>query len=282
MSISGGIDWETMANPLRELDPAYLAIFVGYIFFMAFGVLNVVVGIFVENAKQQQEKDREIVTKTGLKQEKENIKRMREIFKEADKDQDDTLSWEEFHEYLQDSEVATFFGALGLDVSVARALFVLLDVDDSNAVNIDEFVQGCLRLKGNARSIDVNMLLYENEKLHHQLIEFMETMDHKLAQLGRELKMPHNFKLEQALRPTRRTRSRRLASILRSPEVSASLSVNFVAPSPASASTATRRADASPNTARARRGMASTMTSPTRESLEMSLPGSAGINSTDI
>merc|ERR1719382_297606 len=96
MSISGGIDWETMANPLREVDPAYVAIFVGYIFFMAFGVLNVVVGIFVENAKQQQEKDREIVTKSGLKQERENVMRMRQIFQEADKDGDNTLSWEEF------------------------------------------------------------------------------------------------------------------------------------------------------------------------------------------
>jgi hypothetical protein len=280
MSISGGIDWEQMANPLRKLDPVYVVIFVAYIFFMTFGVLNVVVGIFVENAKQQQEKDREIVTQTGLKQERQNIKRMRDIFKEADKDQDDTLSWEEFHEYLQDSEVAAFFGSLGLDVSVARALFVLLDVDDSNAVNIDEFVQGCLRLRGNARSIDVNMLLYENEKLHHQLLEFMETMEHKLEQLGRELKLPHNFNLEQALRPNRRTRSPRLASILMSPDMSASLNVDrsVAGPSRATASTATRRAGASTSPASrtgGTRGVASLMTSPTTDSLEMHLPGSA-------
>merc|ERR1712110_684915 len=103
MSISGGIDWETMAVPLREVHPFYLVVYVVYIFFMAFGVLNVVVGIFVENAKQQQERDREIVTRTGLKQERENVMRMRDIFQEADKDGDNTLSWEEFREYLEDS-----------------------------------------------------------------------------------------------------------------------------------------------------------------------------------
>merc|ERR1712194_116516 len=102
------------------------------------------------------------------------------------------------------------------------------DVDDSNAVDIDEFVKGCLRLKGNARSIDVNMLLYETEKLHHQLLEFMEAIEHKLAQLGRELKIAHNVELEQALRPTRRTRGPRLASILLTPGMSASL--NFENP----------------------------------------------------
>ncbi|CAK0864392.1 unnamed protein product [Prorocentrum cordatum] len=224
MSISGGIDWETMAGPLRELDSAYVVVFVGYVFFMTFGVLNVVVGIFVENAKQSQEKNRDIVTKTGLKQERENIKRMREIFMEADKDNDATLSWEEFHEYLQDSEVATFFGALGLDVSVARALFVLLDVDDSNAVNIDEFVQGCLRLKGSARSIDVNMLLYESEKLHHQLLEFMGSMENKFSQISRILKLPQG-ELALALNPTRKSRSPRLASILLTPEMGSSLSL---------------------------------------------------------
>jgi len=172
---------------------------------------------------------------------------------------------------IYDSEVATFFSALGLDVSVAQALFVLLDVDSSNAVNIDEFVQGCLRLKGSARSIDVNMLLYENEKLNHHLEEFMETMEFKMSQLGRELKMPHNSELEQALRPNKRNRSPRLASLLLTPDMSASLA----GPSPASASTATRRAGASTSPSRLK-------FSPTTESLDMRLPGSLGGHTTDM
>jgi voltage-gated sodium channel len=187
MSICGGIDWETMWKPLSEVGPIYSLAYVIYIFFMVFGVLNVVVGTFVENSKQQSAKDRDMVTQNGLKQEKEYIMRMRAIFQEADKDGNNNLSWEEFEEYLQDSEVAAFFSSLGLDVSVAKALFVLLDVDDSNAVNIDEFVSGCLRLKGNARSIDVNMLLYENEKLHFRFLDFMDQIYTRFSRVEKTL-----------------------------------------------------------------------------------------------
>ena len=82
----------------------------------------------------------DIVTSSAKKQEREYIMRMRDIFQEADKDGNNELSWQEFEDYLKDTEVAAFFNTLGLDVSVAKALFVLLDVDNSNAVNIDEFL----------------------------------------------------------------------------------------------------------------------------------------------
>merc|ERR1719291_588140 len=109
-------------------------------------------------------------------------------------------------------------------------------------------------------------------------MEFMETMEHKLSQLGRELKLPHNFNLEQALRPNRRARSPRLASILNTPEMSASLNVApaVAGPSRASLSTATRRPGASTSPRSmvgGTRGATSLMTSPTTDSLDMRMPG---------
>jgi hypothetical protein len=184
MSISGGIDWQTMAVPLLEVDPVLMFVFVAYIFFMVLGVLNVVVGIFVAKAKENADRDREMVTQNGLSQEKETLRRMRAVFHEADKDGDCKVTWDEFREYLADDEVAAFFSSLGLDVNVAQALFVLLDVDDSEAVNIDEFVQGCNRLKGGARSIDVNMLLYQTEKLQNQFLDCMDSLGRELQRLA--------------------------------------------------------------------------------------------------
>jgi hypothetical protein len=159
MSITGGIDWQTMAVPLLDVDPVLMCVFVIYICFMVLGVLNVVVGIFVSNAKDAAGSDRDILTETRLREERETMRRMRAIFREADQDGDDALSWGDFSEYLTDKKAAVFFSSLGLDVDVAQALFVLLDMDDDGRVDIDEFVHGCIRLKGVARSIDVNMLL---------------------------------------------------------------------------------------------------------------------------
>lgn len=43
-------------------------------------------------------------------------------------------------------------------------IFQLLD-DGSGIVSIDEFVMGFLRLKGNAKAVDLVTLMYENRKM---------------------------------------------------------------------------------------------------------------------
>jgi len=43
-------------------------------------------------------------------------------------------------------------------------LFHLLDVDDSDEVSEDEFVNGCLRLHGYAKSIDLATLMFEYKR----------------------------------------------------------------------------------------------------------------------
>jgi hypothetical protein len=184
MSITGGIDWQTMALPLLDVDPVLMGVFVLYICFMSFGVLNVVIGIFVSKAKDAADRDRDILTENRLREERDAMRRMRNIFREADTDGDNVLSWDEFSAYLQDNDAAVFFSSLGLDVNVAQALFVLLDVNDDDSVNIDEFVHGCLRLKGDARSIDVNMLLYQSDKMQHQFMECMDSLGRELSRLA--------------------------------------------------------------------------------------------------
>merc|ERR1711957_192859 len=73
--------------------------------------------------------------------------------------------------------------ALELDVSQARALFMLLDVDETNEVELEEFIGGCMRMKGDAKSIDVNMLLYENEKMITIMANFVSFCEEKFASL---------------------------------------------------------------------------------------------------
>jgi len=184
MCISGGDDWSVMVTPLYEVDTVYVALFVVYIFFMTFGVLNVVVGHFVDNAAKASEKDRESVVQNELRQLKDYCLKIQAIFKDADKDGDGQLSWTEFENYLSNDTTAAYFSTAGVDASLARTLFKLLDVDDTDQVGIDEFIGGCMRLKGGARSIDVNMLLYETEKMCHKLTEHMEDTSkilHKLT-----------------------------------------------------------------------------------------------------
>merc|ERR1712014_153386 len=159
MVISGGVDWGDAMKPLANVHPIYGPIFIFYVFVMHFGVLNVVVGTFVATATEIASKDREALVKYEIRQMEGYTNRIKTFFHEADVDNSGTLSWEEFSAHLENRKVKAYFQALDLDVSQAHLLFELLDADGSDQVTIDEFLDGCMRLKGQAKSIDLNMLL---------------------------------------------------------------------------------------------------------------------------
>jgi len=183
MSICGGIDWREAWQALHNIHWLYSCVFVFYIFFMMFGVLNVVIATFVEGASMISRQDRELVTQTELNRKTEETNNIRRFFHEADKDNSGGLSWEEFETYLQREHVQAYFQSFQLDVSQAHTLFRLLDVDGSNRVEIDEFVEGCIRMRGQARSIDVHMLLYETEMMIKKNLDFQQLVEKQLQAL---------------------------------------------------------------------------------------------------
>jgi len=192
MAVSGGIDWQDVIFPLFKMGTFYGLTFFVYIFFVTFGVLNVVTSMFVDSAFQVSSRDREALVQGQLSKDLEYQNNIKEFFFQADKDNSGSLSWEEFDEYLSDPKVQAYFKSLELDVSQAKALFKLMDVDDTNSVGITEFLDGCMRLRGSAKSIDVNMLLYENEQMISKWALFMEkteqTLEHVQKHLGIDIK----------------------------------------------------------------------------------------------
>merc|ERR1719433_2565821 len=139
MSISGGVDWRDGMQPLTAIHWAYEPTFLFFIFFMFFGVLNIVVGAFVTAAGDISKTDRDFLVNAELESVGTYAQKIKAFFAEADSDNSGTLSWDEFEDHLQNPKVAAFFASLELDVSQAHRLFQLLDTDGSNEVGIDEF-----------------------------------------------------------------------------------------------------------------------------------------------
>jgi len=97
------------------------------------------------------------------------LRGMQKIFKEADNDGSGEITEQEFLHHLDDPRLKAHLVSIGLDVHEAEGLFRLLDLDSSGAITIDEFLFGCMRLKGNAKAVDVQTLLYENKKMFEKL-----------------------------------------------------------------------------------------------------------------
>lgn len=186
MCITGGVDWNEVMRPLSQIHWFYEAVFVLYILFVVIGVLNVLTGIFVERAQELSGLDRDLVIQGEIKRNEAFLTEMKGIFEEADVDGSGFISWEEFREYLKNPEVKAYLSTQQLDTYDARQLFNILEREDDKEVGIEDFIMGCMRLKGQAKSADLVALLQDSRKQNRRVRDNMSDIQdqlHAIAEL---------------------------------------------------------------------------------------------------
>jgi len=165
MSISGGTNWESVANPLMKVSPIYVGLLVLYILVLMIGVLNIIVGIFVDSATNAATKDREALALDELERNETMMRGLEDLFKDLDKDKVGIITWRQFQEYTRRSEVRARFATLELDVSDAQEVFKLMDLNGRGFLAIDEFVVGIMRSKGLAKRTDIHSLTCQIQQM---------------------------------------------------------------------------------------------------------------------
>ena len=143
-AVTGGIDWAEVSKPIGYLGSFYKYVFLLYLLFVLFALMNILTGIFVHVAIDSCKMNREIAIEAAIANKEMLIKEIVQLFHEADKDCSGTLSWQEFHDYMQDEKIKAFFMALELDMSSAGRVFDIIDVMRDGELDICEFVQGCV------------------------------------------------------------------------------------------------------------------------------------------
>jgi hypothetical protein len=181
MSMSGGNDWAEYYEQLNQLSIWYRCFYLMFILFTVYAVVNIVTGVFVESALQSNIKDKDIIVHEELEAKKIYLQSMEEIFNEMDEDGRGTISYTEFSEKLKDENVIFYFNRLKLDVADAKSLFQLLDYSCDGEIGIDEFLDGCYRLQGESRNLDMKIMQYEVRYLKarfedlHAIVEAIDT-----------------------------------------------------------------------------------------------------------
>jgi len=117
MSITGGISWVEVIEPLTDVGSVYTAVFIGYIILAQLAVLNVLTGVFCQNAIDSAAHDSELVTQHMLQQREMYVKRLKELFAEIDNDGSGNITLREFQDHLLDPRVQAYFESLELDSS---------------------------------------------------------------------------------------------------------------------------------------------------------------------
>ena len=75
-----------------------------------------------------------------------------------------------------------------MEVWDAWSFFKLLDLDSGGAVEIEEFLMGCLRLRGSARAIDIAKLIHDQAWLLKNQSHFWTFVEVQLQELRQQLK----------------------------------------------------------------------------------------------
>jgi len=154
LAITGGTDWLLIAKPLMSIHWLYEVAFTFYILFVVIGVVNVLTGVFLENAAEIG--DRELVIHSQVAAWESFAHEMTESFGERGADEDGYVSRSALLEHLSSRDMVAYLEAHNLDIHSASELIGLIDNGDTGRVRLVDFVAGMFKLRGFATQVHVS------------------------------------------------------------------------------------------------------------------------------
>merc|ERR1712060_474993 len=121
--------------------------------------------------------DRGLVVQNEIIQKRDFLRVMRKVFRELDGDFDGSITVEEMQSKMMNPEIGAYFTQLGVDPDQVGKLFFLLDRDKSGTLDQEEFMFGCLKFQGDAKSLDVAVL-------HQQVLWIHDALKIVVSHLG--------------------------------------------------------------------------------------------------
>lgn len=122
-----------------------------------------------------------------------SLHQLRRLFEAGDTNADGTITLAELSTHLKDKRVRAQFDVMGMEIHEARGLFKLLDVSDQGFVTIEDFMFGCMRLKGGAKAVDLATLLGESKRMLQEMRRIEDKLEVLIA--GRPDTSSQKFKV---------------------------------------------------------------------------------------
>lgn len=129
--------------------------FIVFMFMTSVALMNVMIAVIVENTLESAMTLREDVSKTIEINMQRAMEKIVEVFEIADANRDGGLSKSEFLQALRNNAVMKLLHESEIDLHNAEELFDILDFDESGQLDVTEFLEGCMRARGEARAKDI-------------------------------------------------------------------------------------------------------------------------------
>jgi len=171
MSATGGADWEAMYLLASKTGTFYAACFLFYITFFMIAIGNILTGMFVDSVLTLGERDDQSRVLQWRHDKNQLLQKTKKLFQCFDEDGDGMISREEFMFVSENDQVQAFLKELELEPPDAILFFDMLRAhsDHPELVDINTFVDGIIKLKGGAKSIDVHFLRLATDGIKDEL-----------------------------------------------------------------------------------------------------------------
>eukprot|EP00930_Biecheleria_cincta_P016837 TRINITY_DN13565_c0_g1_i1.p1 TRINITY_DN13565_c0_g1~~TRINITY_DN13565_c0_g1_i1.p1 ORF type:complete len:705 (-),score=126.99 TRINITY_DN13565_c0_g1_i1:129-2243(-) len=179
-SISGGLDWGQQINLLFHIHWVWGYLFLAYIAFCYFAVLNVMTAVFCQRAIESSRYDPDYQIQQMLAEQERCSEICAQLFLILDSIADGTITRAELVEHFDEDAVRALFQSLDLVASDPWALFKLLDAEGNGDIDYGEFMAGCMKMRGPAKAVDIAWMMHENKRLK-QHVTSLSTLCHTLA-----------------------------------------------------------------------------------------------------
>jgi hypothetical protein len=205
-SVTGGLDWEELYDIILLSGGIRAAVYVFYILFFVVAIWNIITSVFVEKVLKLAQPDMDTLMMEQRRKDDEDAKVLRELFRKLDVDCSGTISAAEFERCIREKEVENFMVGRGIDIKDAKTFFTMLSesMDKENEVDIGTVVGSCLRIKGVATSIDLQMLRYEARTAARRQAELSKLVE-KLIQPRLDAGGSSEYADSAVASPTRRS-----------------------------------------------------------------------------
>jgi Ca2+-binding EF-hand superfamily protein len=162
--------WSDIADPIIKVNGNFAFVFVLYVLFTHFTILNLFVAVIVEHV-QTSSSTADLTLMREVQEHRVAVfEKLTSIFERADADQSGTLTCDELKAIVDQEDVIETLKILEIDPDEIDWLFDILDTDGNRILSIDEFVDGMLHVKASEQARQLfqvqNALLKEIRRIN--------------------------------------------------------------------------------------------------------------------
>jgi len=161
---TGGDDWAYVAEPLWEVGLPFYILFMVYVAFFLFVVVNTLTSLFVELTIASSDQDTQMAIQLEMEKKDFYVKQLQAFYDKMDDNDDGSITYDEFCTHINDPEVRAFASSLDIEVIDAKQFFLILSNHGTRPIDLETFVVGCIKLRGVAKSMDLMDLMFAHKR----------------------------------------------------------------------------------------------------------------------